>query len=274
MAEIGNTAGGDWLNQAWQEDHGQLLPLSRPDILPGLKLIAPACTDSTNQLLWDLRHQGYSPPLAAIAKEQTAGRGQWGRTWQSPAGGLYLSLWLETNLPAENSSHFVLWSAWGIAHALVQHSIPVQVKWPNDLLLKGKKLAGIKTESKISGGIITTAIIGVGINWTNPVPATGIALGPFCQEKSIQSVTNLTDLAEITLAGLTLGWHRYQREGISAILLDYLQLFAHWGRPINLPQGPGVIESVTSQGELVVRVGKNKEIVAPGTISLGYDGGG
>ncbi|WLT39963.1 hypothetical protein NON20_02955 [Synechocystis sp. B12] len=37
-------------------------------------------------MLWDLRHQGYQPPLAAIAREQTAGRGQWGRTWQSPPG--------------------------------------------------------------------------------------------------------------------------------------------------------------------------------------------
>ncbi|MBE9196209.1 biotin--[acetyl-CoA-carboxylase] ligase [Synechocystis sp. LEGE 06083] len=274
MAEISNVGDGDWLNQAWQQDHGQPLCLARPDILSGLRVIAPACTDSTNQLLWDLRHQGYQPPLAAIAREQTAGRGQWGRSWQSPPGGLYLSLWLATHLPISHSPHLVLWSAWGIAYALVQHGIPVQLKWPNDLLLQGRKLAGIKTESKISGGIITAAIVGVGINWINPVPATGIALGPFCKAQSIQSVTNLTDLAEITLAGLTLGWHRYQSEGIGAIVADYLQLFAHRGREISLPQGMGIIESITPQGELVVVIDQRREIILPGTISLGYDQGG
>ncbi|QHU98903.1 biotin--[acetyl-CoA-carboxylase] ligase [Synechocystis sp. CACIAM 05] len=274
MAEISDPGNRDWLHQAWREDHGQPLSLASPDIISGLKVIAPACTDSTNQILWDLRHQGYHPPLAAIAREQTAGRGQWGRSWQSSAGGLYLSLWLETNLPTENSSHFVLWSAWGIAHALVQHSIPVQLKWPNDLLLKGKKLAGIKTESKINGDIITAAIIGVGINWTNPVPATGIALESFCKAESIRSINSLTDLAEITLAGLTLGWHRYQREGIAGILVDYLQLFAHRGREITLPQGVGIIESVTAQGELVVLIGQRREIILPGTFSVGYDHAG
>lgn len=274
MAEISDPGNGDWLNRAWQENHGQPISLARPDILSGLKVIAPACTDSTNQILWDLRHQGYHPPLAAIAREQTAGRGQWGRSWQSPPGGLYLSLWLETNLPISHSPHLVLWSAWGIAHALIQHRIPVQLKWPNDLLLKGKKLAGIKTENKVSRDKITAAIIGVGINWTNPVPVTGIALGPFCEAESIQSINNLTDLAEITLAGLTLGWHRYQREGIAGILADYLQLFAHRGREISLPQGVGIIESVTAQGELVVLIGQRREIILPGTVSLGYDHAG
>jgi BirA family biotin operon repressor/biotin-[acetyl-CoA-carboxylase] ligase len=274
MAEISNVTDEDWLNQVWQADHGQVISLDRADIFPGLRIIAPACTDSTNQLLWDLQHQGYSPPLAAIAREQTAGRGQWGRTWQSPPGGLYLSLWLETNLPINHGPHLVLWSAWGIAYALIQHGIPVQVKWPNDLLLKGKKLAGIKTESKISGDTITAAIIGVGINWTNPVPATGIALGPFCEAESIQSINNLTDLTEITLAGLTLGWHRYQNQGIKPILVDYLQLFAHRGREISLPQGVGIVESITPQGELVVLIGQRREIILPGTVSLGYDHAG
>ncbi|AIE73076.1 MULTISPECIES: biotin--[acetyl-CoA-carboxylase] ligase [unclassified Synechocystis] len=270
MAEINNTVSGDWLNQAWQEGHGQPMTLACPDIISGLKVIAPVCTDSTNKLLWNLRHQGYQPPLVAIAREQTTGQGQWGRSWHSAPGGLYLSLWLETNLPAANSPHLVLWSAWGIAHALVRHGIPVRLKWPNDLLLQGKKLAGIKTESKISEGIITNAIIGVGINWINPPPATGIALGPFCEAESIDSLTNLTDLAEITLAGLTLGWQRYQRQGISAILADYLQLFAHRGREISWANGLGIIETITPQGELVVLVNQGRAIIPPGAISLGY----
>lgn len=270
MAESTNPG---WLAQAWDEDHGKPFALPRSDLLTGLKVIAPAVTNSTNQLLWDLRDQGdqnFSAPLAAIAREQTAGRGQWGRSWQSHRGGLYLSLLLEVDLPVEHSHHLVLLSAWGIAYALQHHGIPVKLKWPNDLLLKGKKLGGIKTEIKIRQGKIITAAIGVGINWANPVPETGIGLERFCRDQLTQSLANLTDLAEVTLAGLTLGWQRYQNKGIDDLLKAYLEFFAHGGQEIKLPQGRGIIQSVTTQGELVVKLGDQQMVIPPGKISLGY----
>ncbi len=260
----------DWLTQAWEKDHREPFALYRADLVTGLRIVAPPLISSTNQLLWDLRDQGYSAPMAAIARAQTAGRGQWGRSWQSRQGGLYLSLWLDMNLPVENSPHLVLLSAWGIAYALQHHGIPVKLKWPNDLLLKGKKLGGIKTETKISQGKIIASVIGVGINWANPVPATGIQLEPFCRNELIQSLANLTDLAEITLAGLTLGWQKYQRGGINDILDAYLKLFAHRGQSIDLPQGKGIIQAVTPQGDLVVEVAGQHQTISPGTISLGY----
>ena len=155
----------DWLTSAWDIAETKPFTLTQSDWFPGLQLVAPRLTASTNGLLWTLPAQSYSPPLAAIAKQQSAGRGQWGRQWRSDQGGLYLSVMLDLDLAAENAPHLVLLSAWGIAYALRQHQIPVQLKWPNDLLLKGRKLGGIKTETKINQGRIQTAVIGVGINW-------------------------------------------------------------------------------------------------------------
>jgi BirA family biotin operon repressor/biotin-[acetyl-CoA-carboxylase] ligase len=147
----------------------------------------------------------------------------------------------------------------------------VQLKWPNDLVLNGQKLGGIKTETKISHHILQAAVIGVGINWSNPVPPTGIPLKSFCEQQGITSLVTLSDLAEVTLAGLTLGWQRYQRRGIASIRSGYLDFFAHRHHVIQLPQGQGVIQSVTELGELVVLINDRRHVLPPGAVSLGYD---
>ncbi|HEY9668959.1 MAG TPA: biotin--[acetyl-CoA-carboxylase] ligase, partial [Coleofasciculaceae cyanobacterium] len=72
---------------------------------------------STNQTLWELLDRGAMSGTAVIAAQQTAGRGQWGRQWQSSVGGLYLSFALAPHLQASNSAQLTLCSAWGIATA-------------------------------------------------------------------------------------------------------------------------------------------------------------
>ncbi|MGB0562060.1 MAG: biotin--[acetyl-CoA-carboxylase] ligase, partial [Spirulinaceae cyanobacterium] len=120
--------------------------------------------DSTNRLAWERLRQ-FPTPQVVLARQQTAGRGQWGREWRSPLGGLYLSLGL---------SHvdfapllLTLVSAWGIAQQLQRSQVPIALKWPNDLLVRGRKLGGIKVETRQPSHAV---VIGVGINGTNPVP--------------------------------------------------------------------------------------------------------
>jgi len=125
---------------------------------------------STNQTLWQLIDQGAPGGTVVVARQQTAGRGQWGREWQSSLGGLYLSIALNVNLAAEDAAQLTMGSAWGIATALRGLGIPVEIKWPNDLILMGKKLGGILTETRVQQGKIVKAVVGVGINWDNLVP--------------------------------------------------------------------------------------------------------
>lgn len=232
---------------------------------------------STNQTLWDLLNQGATAGTVVIAAQQTAGRGQWGRQWQSTLGGLYLSVAFTPYLQVSNSAQLTLCSAWGIARALRVYDIPVFLKWPNDLLLEGRKLGGILTETRVQQEQITKAIVGVGINWSNDVPETGITLQSFCEEQLSLSITSLEMLAAIVLQGLHFGYQRWSEQGLESLLSSYLELLDSLGSHIIVDGNPGVITGVTPTGELRVCLNSlnSTEILSeiclkPGTISLGY----
>ncbi len=231
---------------------------------------------STNQKLWELLDSGAGPLTVAIAIQQEAGRGQWGRQWHSPPGGLYLSLALAPNLPAQQSSQLTICGAWGIATILREYDLPVSLKWPNDLVLSGRKLGGILTETRVQQGRITKAVIGVGINLANPVPETGINIQSFLKDRT-SPVLSLEMLAAITLVGLMSGYHFWQREGIDTLLPAYANLLTSIGRSVLVDGRPGVVVGVALNGDLRVRLlpkgfAPSSEIyLKPGTISLGYE---
>lgn len=244
---------------------------------------------STNQTLWELIDQGAAPGTVVIAEQQTAGKGQWGRQWQSSVGGLYLSMAFAPNLPATNAAGLTISSAWGIATELRRHGIPVLIKWPNDLVLEGRKLGGILTETRVNKGQITTAIVGVGINWANPVPETGINLQSFFQEAGVSTislewedkkapktppVTSLEMLGAIAIQGLLSGYQHAQPEKIDTLLPYYLELLSSQGHSVVVDGRPGVVVGVTSTGELRVRLDSSADVeeicLQPGTINLGY----
>ncbi|MEA5509078.1 biotin--[acetyl-CoA-carboxylase] ligase [Crocosphaera sp. UHCC 0190] len=249
--------------------------LSPPVPLDSLVIHVFETVTSTNQILWELLDAGKKPPLVAIAAQQTAGRGQWGRSWYSPPGGLYLSLALPFNLLAHNAPHLTLLSAWGIAKALHKHNLPLKLKWPNDLILEGRKLGGIKSETRIQQGIIYQGIIGIGINWDNPVPETGINLQSFFKTQNNSTISSLEALAALTIQGVFEGYQYYCSQGIEWLLKDYLTMLESLGRTVTIEGARGIITGVTPLGELKVSLkapGAKTEIhLPPGSISLGYD---
>ncbi len=248
---------------------------------------------STNEVVWELLEQGGGEGTTAIAQSQTAGRGQWGRQWHSELGGLYLSVALMPDLPVEEAAQLTLCTVWGIATALrtipgklsgVTDHIPVQLKWLNDLVLHGHKLGGILTETRVFQGRITKAVVGVGINWVNRVPETGITLQSFLEKAPVPLIESLEMLAAIVLHGLLSGYQVCQQQGIQAILPRYLDLLAHRDRPVPIQGSLGTIVGVTSKGELrlslklpqdscpatVSDFSTSEVLIQPGTISLGY----
>lgn len=227
---------------------------------------------STNAKAWELIAQGNAPPFAVTARQQTAGRGQWGRVWQSDLGGLYLSMAIAFDYPSRCLPHLTLFSAWGIADSLRQAAIPVVLKWPNDLILEGRKLGGIKSEVRSVSERMSQAVIGVGINVNNAVPKTGINLREYQPEHEAFTVSAIADLV---VQGINVGYQRYQTEGIEPILEEYLKLFINLGQSVVVENQSGIITGVTEQGELKVRLrspGATTEVcLSPGSIQLGYD---
>ncbi len=235
---------------------------------------------STNQTLWNLLNQGTGSGTVVIATQQTAGRGQWGREWISPVGGLYVSVAISFDHKIETTDGYQLTfaTAWGIASQLRQCGVDVGIKWPNDLVLNGRKLGGILTETKVNKGQITQAVIGVGINWTNPVPETGINLESWQASQDCRPISCLEMLTSRVLLGIESGMECLYQEGVSILLSRYLDLLTNMGDQIYVNNLSGTVVGVTSQGNLRVNLETHdtKEqitpeiYIEPGTISLGY----
>jgi BirA family biotin operon repressor/biotin-[acetyl-CoA-carboxylase] ligase len=101
-----------------------------------------------------------------IAEEQARGRGRLGRVWFSPPGcGLWFSLILRPGLSAGESATISLAAAAGVAESLERaYGIKAQIKWPNDVLVRGKKICGILTEAEFVDQRVSFVVVGIGIN--------------------------------------------------------------------------------------------------------------
>ena len=230
--------------------------------------------DSTNTKLWSLVDDGIECPTAAIALQQMGGKGQWGHSWVSEAGGLYLSVGLNLDLEIVNYPHLVMATAWGIATVLRSYELPITIKWSNDLILDRRKLGGVKIETRNNKGRLTKAIIGVGINWCNNVPKPGINLQSYYQDKEIERISCLEELTAIASYGILLGYEYYLAFGIENLLAKYLAICNSIGKQVEFNGCLGEVIGVNEQGKLKVKMrspGASSIVeLAPGQISLGY----
>lgn len=224
---------------------------------------------STNETVWDLIDNNTSLPLVVIARQQTAGKGQRGHKWISKKGGLYLSLGLEINLPINHAHHLTLFTVYGIVNNLRKNNIPIQIKWLNDLFLKGKKLGGILTETRSKKNLIYQAVIGVGINWQNEVPEMAINLESLREKNTNFPINSLEELSLIVLEGIFSGYEYYITEGINPLIKSYEQLLYNLGEQISLEIGEGIITGINEKGELKIKLksqGASAEIFLPASI--------
>ena len=121
--------------------------------------------DSTNAEARRLSKDGAESGMVVTAKSQTAGKGRRGRSWESPAEeNLYFSLLLKPAIVPEPAPMLTLIMAYSVAKILQKEEIHALIKWPNDLVLSGKKVCGILTEMNLSGTQVEDVIIGVGLN--------------------------------------------------------------------------------------------------------------
>ena len=126
--------------------------------------------DSTNDLAKELAAQGAPEGTVVVAETQTGGRGRLGREWNSPPGvGLYVSLVLRPMLPPMELPQITLTTAVAVVRAVRRVTgVAPGIKWPNDLLLNGKKLGGILTEMETESDRIRHVVVGLGLNVNNP----------------------------------------------------------------------------------------------------------
>lgn len=235
-------------------------------------------TDSTNRTLADMMANGAAPGTIVIASSQTAGRGQWGRQWQSPPGGLYLSLALAPNLALNRSIYFTLASAWGVATSLINLGIPARVKWPNDIVIEGKKLGGVLAEARTTGSRVETLLVGLGLNCFNSVPPTGVSLHQVINREQPQEVLkSLEGITAVALHGLLQGYFFWQTRGDRFFIEAYQSIMAHVGQTFIINGREARVIGVSAAGNLQLQAHDSSAEdqrsleFEPGKVTLGYN---
>lgn len=138
--------------------------------------------DSTQSILRNLGASGAKEGAVVTARHQTAGRGRHGREWVSPVGGLYMSLLLRPSSSAMLQTLTLAASLAVVRGVDAVTSLKARIRWPNDVMIGDKKLAGVIAESSFTGGVLSFVIIGIGVNCNSDVslvnssnPATSLS---------------------------------------------------------------------------------------------------
>lgn len=118
---------------------------------------------STNQRARELATKGREN-VVVVADEQTGGRGRLSREWVSPSGGIWLTLLLRPDIPATHAPIVTMAAAVATARAVESTGVEPEIKWPNDVLVDGKKVAGILTEMEGEADRISWLAVGIGLN--------------------------------------------------------------------------------------------------------------
>jgi BirA family transcriptional regulator, biotin operon repressor / biotin---[acetyl-CoA-carboxylase] ligase len=240
-----------------------------------------AATDSTNTRAREMAEAGAPHGTVVTAGEQSAGRGRQGRSWTAPAGKALLHSAIARPL---DERHMLLPLAVPIAVCAAAEElapgIECAIKWPNDVWLERRKLAGILVEARPGEG---WAVIGVGLNLTisrDEFPPelrdTAISLfgsskgGPGVGRGSLPAVAPPTHPRTPLLAAKTLNRHldRWVTADPDAILSEWRARDALRGREISWDGGSGVVDGIDEAGRLVVVSGGERVSLGAGEVHL------
>ncbi len=192
-------------------------------------------TGSTNDDVKKVAEKGAAEGTVIWALKQKAGRGRGGRLWQSPEGNLYFSVLLRPALPAEEWGLYSFVFALAVSDAVGAFlpSSPIELKWPNDVLVGGKKICGILLEA-VEGGLVA----GVGINVLHVPRDPHYPVTSLAQEKA--ETKDLKIILDKVLESLGFWCGRLNAEGFAPIRENWLK----WAR----------------KGDMTVKISKGIEI--------------
>jgi len=214
----------------------------------GKQIIILEETGSTNQDAMQQAEAGASEGLVIFANKQTGGKGRLGRTWHTMPESLAASVLLRPDLPPEKVPQLSLLTAVAVHDALSHYNADIRIKWPNDLLYHGAKVAGILTEMRAEPGRVHAVVLGFGINLATPAdgwpsdidkPATDLA------SISATSVSK-TEITVAILAALDFWYDLYLNEGFAPVHRAWWQAHAASGARVSVFDGRQYIEGIAS----------------------------
>ncbi len=220
-------------------------------------------TESTNTLARDMAGS-VDEGTVVIAESQTGGRGRMGHKWISPEGGIWLSVVLKPRMQPLHAPRITLLAGVAVAKTIRNFGLPAKIKWPNDVLINGKKVCGILTEIGAEMDSIQYVVVGVGID-------ANVDTETFPEEFRDSSTSlknelgydiNRVEFVQKLLIELEALYLKFQKESFTSIMEEWRMMSATIGQWVKITTQSRIIYGeavgVDSDGALIIETGEGR----------------
>ncbi|MDQ7003496.1 MAG: biotin--[acetyl-CoA-carboxylase] ligase [Ghiorsea sp.] len=228
--------------------------------------------DSTNKEVLRQAKTGAKEGLTVVAVTQTAGKGRLGRTWQTIDHALAMSVLLRPDFPVAEVSKLSLLTAVALHDALSLFASEIGIKWPNDLLIEGKKVCGILTEmQQTDTGIVV--VLGMGINIElPPVWDANMRTSPTSLNEHSTRKTNKEDVLQAALEALDTRYTQLKNQGFAPILQAWEDAHIAKNKEVSVYSGntyvQGIALGLADDGSLRLLVNGEERRIIAGDVSI------
>lgn len=241
---------------------------------------------STNNEAKLLAEQGAAHGTLVVSEIQDAGKGRRGRGWSSPPGlGVWMTVILRPDMRPVHASMLTLLAAMAVSDAVLALGLPCQIKWPNDIVIRGKKICGILTEMSTEMESINYVVTGMGINVHNREFPESIA--DVATSLDMERAGQVPALAPISRSGLIAAvmealekyYDRFlETENLAFIQKDYNKRLVNMGKEVYIfekdTKRSGLCRGIDETGCLIAEIDGHEEHIVSGEVSvrgvLGY----
>lgn len=232
--------------------------------------------DSTNTKAQELAEKGYPSGTLVVADKQESGKGRRGRSWISPSGtGIFMTLMIKPDINPNNASMLTLVAALAVAKAITSVTgEEALIKWPNDIVVNGKKVCGILTEMNAQFDYINHIVVGIGINVHNESFPEEIS--QMASSLMIEAGGKRFHRAQIIAETMSYFEQYYdtflKTQDLSALVREYDELLVNRNKSVRVldPKEPfdGKAMGITPKGELIVDTWESRKLVSSGEVSV------
>lgn len=232
--------------------------------------------DSTNIKAQELAEKGYQSGTLVVADKQESGKGRRGRSWVSPSGtGIFMTLMIKPDINPNNASMLTLVAALAVAKAITSVTgEEALIKWPNDIVVNGKKVCGILTEMNAQFDYINHIVVGIGINVHNESFPEEIS--QMASSLMIEAGGKRFHRAQIIAETMAYFEQYYdtflKTQDLSALVREYDELLVNRNKSVRVldPKEPfdGKAMGITPKGELIVDTWESRKLVSSGEVSV------
>jgi len=239
----------------------------------GSKITLEDELESTNVRAKELARQGGTHGQVVLAKRQSSGRGRLQRQWESPRGGLWMSVILRPNLSLADASKITLAASVAVVDTFDElFSVRLGIKWPNDLIFNGLKIAGILGEVVGEWNTVQTLILGIGINVNFPREQLSPLLQATTLFEILRNNVDLNILVATLLKHLDKQVIALEKKAFEELRASWLARAVSLGEEVRILRGEeviqGIFKGITIDGALLLQTENGEKSFSAGEVQL------